>query len=211
MMKCVFALLALMILGIGIGCASLSEYVTPATVDQKAVDYAESTGVIDADDFDGFANLEKAIRLEIAVMNAFETKSLALEQMQEKNQLDYGILRGVVVNNLKIARQREERLFSEKGLLSMGLSLAGFGTLTGVLGLMRKRPGDITPQEMEKAVVDVKGEVTQKERQFIELVKGVQKYISTHNGEVEGLKQCLATEQSTDTKQAVALTKAVLT
>ena len=210
-MKCVFALLALMILGIGIGCASLSEYVTPATVDQKAVDYAESTGVIDADDFDGFANLEKAIRLEIAVMNAFEAKSLALEQMQEKNQLDYGILRGVVVNNLKIARQREERLFSEKGLLSMGLSLAGFGTLTGVLGLMRKRPGDITPQEMEKAVVDVKGEVTQKERQFIELVKGVQKYISTHNGEVEGLKQCLATEQSTDTKQAVALTKAVLT
>lgn len=210
-MKCVFALLALMILGIGIGCASLSEYVTPATVDQKAVDYAESAGVIDADDFDGFANLEKAIRLEIAVMNAFEAKSLALEQMQEKNQLDYGILRGVVVNNLKIARQREERLFSEKGLLSMGLSLAGFGTLTGVLGLMRKRPGDITPQEMEKAVVDVKGEVTQKERQFIELVKGVQKYISTHNGEAEGLKQCLATEQSTDTKQAVALTKAVLT
>src|SRR5512143_2530650 len=102
-MKTTLSIICILALGLGIGCASLSEYVTPATVDQKAVEYAASAGVVDANDFDGYANLEKAIRLEVAVKSAYEVKTLALTQMQEKNQLDYGILSGVTMGNTKTA------------------------------------------------------------------------------------------------------------
>jgi hypothetical protein len=199
----------------GIGCAALSELVTPAVVDQKAVAYASSAGVADANDFAGYPNLEKAIRLEIAVGAAYEVKSLALAQMAEKNELDYGILKGAVANNLKTARDREEKLFGKTGLLSTGLTALGFGTLTGVLGLMRKRPGDVTPQEMESVVAEVKGEVTDKDRQIIELVKGVQTFINkyrddpTSGVDVE-LKAMLGAAQSPDTKKAVAAIKTTL-
>lgn len=216
--KAIVALVALTILIAGIGCASLSELVTPAVVDSQAVDYAVGAGVAKADDFAGYANLEKALRLEVAVDNAYEVKALAITQMAEKNQLEYSALRDVVAGNMKIARQREDRLFGETGLLSMGLTALGFGGLTGVLGLMRRRPGDVTPQEMEQAVAGIKGEVTQKDRQIFEIVKGVQKFLNVNGDKVtpdncrigDALKQCLATEQSADTKQVVAVTKAGL-
>jgi len=211
-MKTTLSIICILALGLGIGCASLSDYITPATVDQHAVAYAASAGVVDANDFDGYANLEKAIRLEVAVGNAYEVKTLVLTQMQEKNQLDYGVLRGVTVNNTKIAREREAALFGETGLLSMGLSLLGVGGLGGILGLMRKRPGDITPQELEQTVADIKGEVTAKDRQFIEVVKGVQAFIDSHkdDGIASELKAAISLVRSADTKEAIALAKAVI-
>lgn len=215
-MKTILSLLCVAALAIGVGCASLSEYVTPAAVDQTAVDYAVSAGVAEPNDFKGYANLEKAIRLEAAVGNAYEVKTLALAQMQEKNQLDYGILRGVVTNNAKLARQREEQLFGETGLLSVGLSALGAGGLAGILGLMRKRPGDITPQEMESTVASIKGEVTTKDRQILELIQGVQKFINENRDDestcalVDDLKVALSAAQSADTKQVVAIAKAVM-
>lgn len=199
------SLLAAIFLAAGIGCAAFSQLVTPATINKDAVKYAAKAGVVDANDFRGFANLEKAIRLESAVTSAYQVNVLAYNQMLEKNELDYTILKGVATNNTKLAMQREAALFGEKGLLSMGLGLMGMGTLTGVLGLMRKRPGDITPQEMESALVDIKGEVTTKDRQFIEVVKGVQAFLEIHKTDpvaVE-LKACLQ-KQSLDTRQAVA-------
>jgi hypothetical protein len=209
--------MASLILLMGVGCAALSEYITPATVDPQAVAYVEKAGVADANAFAGYANLEKAIRLEAAVDAAHEVTSLALAQMAEKNELDYGILKGAVSNSLKTARDREEQLFGETGLLSTGLTALGFGTLTGVLGLMRKRPGDVTPQEMESVVAEVKGEVTDKDRQFLELVKGVQKCLDLYRDVPEAvpfvtaLKTTLGNEQSADTKQAVAVAKTTLT
>lgn len=211
-MKNMLLVLASLVLLMGIGCAALSEYITPAEVDPKAVAYAEKAGVADANDFAGYANLEKAIRLEAAVDAAHEVTSLALAQMAEKNELDYGILKGVVANNLRSARDREEQLFGETGLLSTGLTALGFGMLTGVLGLMRKRPGDVTQQEMESVVAEVKGEVTDKDRQIIELVKGVQKILDVYPKKTElgdQLRSMLASAQSLDTKQAVASIKAV--
>ena len=215
-MKTTLTLLCIAALAIGVGCASLSEYVTPANIDRQAVTYAVNAGVADANDYDGYANLEKAIRLEVAVANAYEVKTLALAQMQEKNQLDYGILRGVVTNNTKIARAREEQLFGETGLLSVGLSALGAGGLAGIVGLMRRRPGDITPQEMEQAVVSIKGEVTTKDRQIIELIRGVQKFIDKNRDSdsigyvVDELKAYLGESQSMGTKQAVASVKAAM-
>ena len=215
-MKTTLSLMCIVALAIGVGCASLSEYVTPAAIDQKAIEYAVGAGVAEPNAFAGYANLEKAIRLEVAVENAYEVKSLALIQMQEKNQLDYGILRGVVVSNTKLARAREEQLFGATGLLSVGLSALGAGGLAGILGLMRKRPGDITPAEMEVALVGAKGEVTARERQFLETVKGVQKFIDANKGNesigylIDGLKAALSSTQSADTKQVVAAAKAVM-
>lgn len=210
-MKTILSLICILALGLGIGCASLSDYVTPATVDQKAVEYAASAGVVDANDFRGYANLEKAIRLETAVESAYQVKTLALTQMQEKNQLDYGVLRGVAVNNTKVAREREAALFGETGILSMGLSLLGVGGLGGLIGLARKRPGDITPQELEQTVATIKGEVTTKDRQFIEVVKGVQSFLDSHPGDIaDQLKTAISLIRSADTKTAIAAAKAVI-
>jgi len=211
-MKTILSIICILALALGIGCASLSDYITPATVDQQAVAYAVSAGVVEPNAFKGYANLEKAIRLELAVQNAFEIRDLALVQMKEKNQLDYGILRGVVVGNTKVARAREEQLFGETGLLSMGLSLFGIGGLGGLLGLMRRRPGDITPQEMEQALIEVKGEVTTKDRQFIEVVKGVQGFLDMHQKEAIAmeLKAYISKARSVDTKQAIAVAKTVI-
>lgn len=209
-MKSLLCVLCVMAIGLGLGCAALSEYVTPANIDQKAVEYVVKAGVADANDFKGYANLEKAIRLEMMVENAYEVVSLALEQMREKNQLDYSMLRGVVINNTKAAREREELLFGETGILAVGLSVLGAGGLGSVLGLMRKRPGDITPQEMESALADIKGEVTAKDRQIIEIVKGVQKFLDRYpKGTVYGDELRLAlSNQSADTREAVAVAKA---
>ena len=211
-MKTTLTLLCIAALAIGVGCASLSEYVTPANIDKQAVTYAVNAGVADANDYDGYANLEKAIRLEVAVANAYEVKTLALAQMQEKNQLDYGILRGVVTNNTKIARVREEQLFGETGLLSVGLSALGAGGLAGLLGLMRKRPQDWSPEEMESALAELKGSVSDKDRQMIEIIRGVQTFLDKSGGGTSAitLKACLGEAQSVDTKQAVASVKAVM-
>lgn len=209
-MRALLCILCVAAIGIGVGCAALSEYVTPASIDQKAVEYVVKAGVADANDFKGYANLEKAIRLELMVENAYEVVTLALEQMREKNQLDYSILRGVVINNTKVAREREELLFGETGLLAVGLGALGAGGLGSILGLMRKRPGDITPQELEAALADVKGEVTAKDRQVIEIVKGVQKFLDKYpKGTVYGDELRLAlSNQSIDTREAVAVAKA---
>lgn len=210
-MKTILSLICIAALAIGIGCASLSEYVTPAAIDQKAVEYAVGAGVAEPNAFAGYANLEKAIRLEVAVENAYEVKLLALAQMQEKNQLDYGILRGVVVNNTKLARAREEQLFGETGLLSVGLSALGAGGLAGMLGLMRKRPQDWSPEEMESALAELKGSVSGKDRQLIEVVKGVQSFINTNPGEAaDRLKAAITAARSSDTAQAIAAIKATL-
>ena len=220
-------LVASILLAGGIGCAALSTLITPANIDKKAVTYAASAGVIDANDFRGYPNLDKAVRLKAAVDAAFKVKELSLTQMMEKNTLDYAQLSDVAETNMKIAQAKEEQIFGEKGLLSMGLSLAGFGTLTGVVGLMRKRPGDLTPAEVEKAVQQVTYDKTTRERQMGELVKGAQAFIDgTKNMTVDQivalcknpdgtvkdpgtvLKDFMAKAQSADTKQTVATIKA---
>lgn len=217
-MKKVLIVLSVVLAGIGVGCAALSEYVTPARIDVKAVQYATDACVADPNEFAGYANLEKAIRLEVAVSNAYEVKTLALQQMSEKNQLDYSMLKGVVAQNTTVARQKEAQLFGETGLLSVGLSMVGFGSLTGLLGLMRKRPGDITTAEMESALADVNGEVTNKDRQLIELIKGIQAFLDRNKTSdpsdlsyVKDLKDCLRSSESSDTKQTVAMVKATMT
>lgn len=214
MKKVAIGLMAVILLAVALGCAAVSELVTPATVDQKAVSYAAEAGVIDENEFAGYGNLYKANRLKEAIDTAFQVKSLSIRQMQERNELDYNALNQVVTANRAAALQREEVIFGEKGILPLAAGLLGFGGLTGAIGLMRKRPGDVTPEEVQMAIVEATGdadaEAANRARQFVEVVKGVQTFLEKHKGDATGaeLKEALAKLQSADTKQEVAVVKA---
>lgn len=202
-----FSLLA--IIG-GIGCASLSHYVTPATIDRRAVDYAAKAQVADPNAFVGYSNLDKAIKLENAVGDAHAKNQLELMQLIDKDSLAYAQLNNIASSNRQMAQAREEQLFGPEGLLTMGLSMAGFGALTGLIGLLRKRPQDITPDELTQLIAGKDAELTDKEKQFIELVKGIQNFINASPTNSEILKTELAKVQSADTKTEVAKVKATI-
>jgi len=201
----------------GLGCAAVSHYITPANIDKDAVYYAVDAGTASPDDYTGYANLEKVERLKGDVDAAHSKVQLNLQQQIEADNLDYSIHSDSVASAVLAGTEREEMLFGEKGLVSMGLGLAGFGTLTGLLGLMRKRPGDVTLTEMEQALASLKGQaadqLSTKDKQFIQVVKGVQEYIDFLSSDkkntsgIKKLKGILDKHQDVDTKTAVATAK----
>ena len=210
MKKLVYVFSALMLIG-AVSCASLSSLITPATIDKKAVKYASDAGVIDAKDFEGYGNLDKADRLVKAVWDAHKTIDLRLTHEIEENNLTVMVLDEAVVSNRKEAIEREENIFGPSGFLTLGLTALGVGPLAGIIGLMRKRPGDWTPQEMEATLGEVKGEVSQKDKNIIEIVKGVQKVLETCDKENADIyKKILAMAQSSDTKELIAKIKTTL-
>lgn len=218
--RAIIVLIGLLCVIVGAGCVALSRRVTPADVDAKAKAYVIESGLADVNDFEAwYPNVEQAGRLKLAVDAAHEVNQLELQQEMEQDNLQYGIHKQVVTNNYKTGQAREELLFGEKGLLSLGLSMAGFGTLTGFIGLARKRPGDVTPQELglavEQATGKSNGDLTEKEKQLVEVVKGVQKFMDTYrdttdNKEavmVNNLKELCSKAQDTNTQVAVATIK----
>jgi len=213
-------MLSLLMMVAGVGCVALSRKATPANVDTKAIAYVAESGLADANDFKAwYPNVEQAGRLKLAVDAAHKVNQLELQQQIEQDNLRYSIHKNVVIKNYKTGLEREEQLFGEKGLLSLGLSLAGFGTLTGFVGLARKRPGDVTPQELglavEQATGKTNGDLSEKEKQLVEVVKGVQKFIDTYkdtkdNKEavmIKTLKELASKAQDTNTQVAVATIK----
>jgi hypothetical protein len=210
MKKLMIGVISVMFIVTAIGCASLSSLITPATIDKQAVKYASEAGVIDSNDFEGYPNLDKATRLAQAVVAAYETNDLALSQLMEKNKLDYALLNDVVVRNRDEAVAIEEALFSPTGMLPVVFGMFGAGIPAGFWGLSRKRPQDWEPQEVEDALAESSIQLSDRERQIMELVKGVQQYIDNN---VEGgttLKSFLANVQSSDTKQLIGQLKATL-
>ena len=217
-MKTLMITLSLILMVAGCGMTAISSLITPAEVDQNALRYVADAGVAELDDYNAwYPNLAEATRLKKDVDSAHSTIQLSLVQQIQKDDLDYSIHQGVVANNLTIAEQREESLFGEAGLLPLGLSMLGAGGFAGLLGLMRKRPGDVTAPEMEQALATVKGqtaaELSVKERQFVQLVKGVQAFMDIHGSDGTALTRELKTimneYQDTDTRAAVAVVKAV--
>lgn len=208
-----------MIVG-GLGCAAMSHYVTYAEIDRDAVEYAINAGVADANDYDDlWTNIITAKRLKRDVDDGHKIVQLDLKQLIQKDDLEYSIHKDTVSTDLAIALERENLLFGETGLLSMGLSMAGFGGLTGLLGLMRKRPGDITAPEMEQAITQATGqtsaELSAKEKQFIQLVNGVKVFLDDCKNSsdpkdivvMKALKDAMNAKQDADTKAAVAVAK----
>jgi len=212
----VICILSLVAVSASIGCASLSEFLTPATIDPRAVSYVVEAGVADANEFKGWKNLEKALRLDSAVDSAYEVQALAIQQMEEKNQLDYALLNDVVSKNLKSAQAREETLFGSEGLISLGLGMAGMGGFAGLLGLSRKRPGDLTPSDFEAAIVPFKGEAAIREKQFAQVVTGVERFIKAKSKDekmdtvLKELKTFLGRAQDETTAVEVAKVRAIV-
>lgn len=215
MLRTIVIILSAIMVVAGISCTIVSQQATPAEVDRNALRYAVDAGVADFNDYDAwYPNMAEAIRLMEDVEAAYSVIQLRIQQVAEKNDLEYSIHTKTTQNNFKIAQQREEALFGEKGLLSMGLGLLGMGSLTGTLGLMRKRPQDITKVEMEQALALATGktstELSVKEKQFVQLVKGVQNFMGTLDGlpaTKTNLKSILSQTQDADTQAAVALVK----
>lgn len=203
-------MLSVIMIAAGLGCVALSEYATPARIDARAVEYVDAAGVADTNEFAGYGNLLKATRLTAAVGDAYQVNQQTLSQMIDKDSLLYSQLAEVTQNNRTKAAAREQMLFGEKGLLAIGLSMAGFGTLTGLIGLARKRPQDITPDELNKVIGGKDAELSATQKQFAELVAGIQNFIdipTTNDIIAETLKTELAKCQSDDTKKSVAVLK----
>ena len=216
-MKKFIALLSITLMVAGLGCAVLSQQITPAEVDQDAVWYTVDAGVARQSDYtkSWYPNMVDAARLKKDVDAAHNVNQQEILHLMDRDNLVYGIHKNITGNNLVMAQQREEMLFGETGLLSLGLSMAGFGAFTGLIGLARKRPGDITAPEMENALATATGrteaELSIREKQFVQLVRGVQEYLEykgAHNNEHETLKAAMNKHQDIDTKAAVAAIKA---
>jgi hypothetical protein len=205
----ILVLSALLMVG-GIGCMAISEMVTPSTLDVGAVAYVVDAGVADVNEYAGYPNLAKSKRLVDDLDSAYEVNDLNLQHLMDTNNLNYSINRKVSIANRNDALEREEVIFGEGGLLSTGLALLGVGGFSGVIGLMRKRPSDYTKAEMEVALAEVKGttaaELSVKDKQLVQLVKGVQSFMNTYDSNDEhviALKSEMNKAQDGDTRVAV--------
>lgn len=215
--RIVLIVISLLMMITGMGCVALSHLITPAEVDKAALRYAVDAGVADYNDYDAwYPNLDEATRLKDDVDNAHIVNQEKLRHLMEKDVTQHGIHQAVTTSNYQRGMQREEALFGEKGLLSMGLTMLGVGGFTGLLGLMRKRPGDLSKEEVETALTTATGktkeELSAKEKQFVQLVKGVAEFMKSQesNGNkdaVLALKSIMDKYQDSQTKVAVAAAK----
>ena len=219
-MKKLMIVVSLVLIMLGLGCTAMSHYVTYAEIDRNAVEYAVDAGVAEPNDYDDWwTNIVTLERLERDVDGGHKIVQLNLKQLIQKDDLEYSLVKDTVASDLAVAFQREEMLFGKTGFLSLGLSMAGFGGLTGILGLMRKRPGDITAPEMEQALASAtnktSAELLVKEKQFVQLVKGVQVFMVKYKNSTNGIETALLkdlkiafnSKQDDDTKAAVAIVK----
>ena len=209
-MKILISIICLTLMVGGCGMIALSELITPAEIDKQAVEYVVNSGVANEHDYLGYPNLGKARRLVVDVDSAHKVNVFYLQQKLAKDNLFYSVHRGVVQSNEQVAVEREQLWFGETGLLSMGLSMLGVGGIGSVIGLLRKRPGDFTPQDYETAVSAVKGKVSEKDKQLIDLVRGVQVFIDTYPDDAHIIKDIMDKNQDSTTQVAVAQIRASL-
>lgn len=211
-MKKVIAYILLAIVLVGSGCiGTVSEHLTPGRCDPDVIAYNEAAGTGRAEDYKSFLypSLADLKRLTTDLDAAIALTEQELIHLAEQKQLQAKILKGVVGNDIEIAIAREEFLFNPTtGALAMGLTLLGVGA-SGYLGLMRKRPQDVTPADLEKAVGEVKGEVTNKDRQIIQLVASIKNVIeaqpeANRAAIVKTLKDGQLPETRAAVKQALA-------
>jgi len=214
--------LSLLLICGGLGCVAMSKLITPATIDSRAKQYTQDAGIAGPNDYDGWwDNLAGAERLEWDIDMAHGSIQLQLQQQMETDTATYAFLRDVVRANVEQAQATEEFLFSEKGLMSTGLSMLGAGGLMGFVGLMRKRPQDWTAEEVQSSIARAKAEsevvVASKDQQLVELVTKIQKFLdSQKTGEWEettvatALKEVLGKKQSPELRETVAKVKATI-
>ena len=214
MVKRLIAYLVLAVVVVG-GCAmgTLSQELTPGHCDPDVVAYNKAAGVGDANDYKGlfYPSLVSVLRLQADFDAAVILTDQELQHMIEKKKLNDDILKGTVDGDVKLAVAREDWAFNPTtGVFAIGLGLAGISA-AGFLGLMRKRPQDITPKEMETALIEVKGEVDERDRSIIQIVAGMKNVLADlpTDENREAMKKILNASQTapqtrTAVKQALA-------
>jgi hypothetical protein len=214
-MKKLLAYIVLAVVVIGGGCiGTLSEELTPARIDKDVVAYNEEAGTGTAEDYTGllYPSLASVKRLQADFEAAVVVTNQALQHLVEQKQLQADILKGIVDNDVEIAAAREDWAFNPTtGVFAIGLGLAGISA-GGILGLMRKRPKDITPEEMTAALKDIRGEVDERDRRIVEIVSSVKNMLEAQpEAQREDMVKMLKAHQLPDTrvavKQALALAK----
>jgi len=208
-MKKVIAYTMLAIVLVGSGCiGTIAENITPANIDNGAVNYAVDANVAEPDEYSGYPSLAKLKKLQLDIKSAHELNGLELQQLAEKENLKFNLLSGIVSTDIEIAQAREELLFGPTGAVAIGLSLLGVSA-GGYLGLMRKRPKDLSPEEVESVMAEIKGEVTKKDRALIQLVGQLQKVIEAKpEAERRTYLESLKAEQLPETRAVVKAAKA---
>jgi hypothetical protein len=208
-----YIVLAVVVVG---GCAisTISQEVTPGRADKDIVAYNVAAGVGDANDYKGlfgYPSLASILRLQTDFTAAVILTDQEIQHMIEKKKLNDDILKGTVDNDVKVAVAREDFVFNPTtGVLAIGLSLAGIAG-GGYLGLMRKRPQDITPQEMETALGDVKGEIDDRDRKIISLISSMKNVIEAQPEDAQDkMVALLKAGQSPETRVAVKQALALL-
>lgn len=184
----VIILFSLLLIGAGIGCLPFSYYFTPGHLDRDARQFTIDAGVAEPNDYAGYHNLAKLDLLQRNIDKAYAINQQKLNQLAAQNDLKYNMYKDTVAIDKDNAMQLEEFYFGQKGLISFGLSALGLSSLSGVLCLMRKRPGDITAEDHQKVLAEATGrtvaELSEKEKQFIELVKSIDSF-KTEAGRLE--------------------------
>lgn len=207
-MRKIIAILLLTIVLIGSGCiTALSEHLTPTKNDREVIAYVEKVGTGRAADYKGFLfpSLATLRKLKHDFEAAVVMTNQELKHLAEAKKLEENILRGIVDNDIDIGEQREDNLYNPTtGAIAVGLSIFGIAG-GGMLGLMRKRPQDITRQDHEKALGDIKGKVTDRDRKIIALVASVKNVIDAQSSEEakEDIKRILKTSQLPDVRATV--------
>ncbi len=201
-----YIVLAAVVVG---GCAigTISEELTWGRVDPDVVAYNEAAGTGTAADYKGllYPSLASVRQLQSDFRAAVVVTKQELRHLVEQKNLEAAILGKVVDGDEKIATAREDFLFNPTtGVIALGLGLAGMGGV-GYLGLMRKRPKDITPEDMEKVLVGVKGELNDRDRKIINLVSSMKNVIESAPNEADAdeIKAILKAGQSPETRVAV--------
>lgn len=188
--KVVLMVFFLMVAVAGLACVPLSYHVIPTSVDKNAVAWVVKAGICDANEFEGYQNLAKAEKLNKALDAANDLIQFRIKQQSEKESKNYQIHKAIAVHNYKMGMAREKAWLSPTGILPLAMGLTGFGGFTGLIGLFRRKPGDIPKSKMDQAVAAIQGksveELSTKDRQFTQIVKGVQDIFNgVKNGHLE--------------------------
>lgn len=198
-----------------VGCVSLSALITPAERDIGAIKFVEDAGIAEPNEFDGFFNLAKAEKLKDMVPMAYEVNMLGIQQAADDQNLKLSHFTESTTAKFQKSKNLEDKLFSETGLLALAATAIGGGSLMGLIGLMRKRPQDITPEDLKVAISGKVTELAEKNDQIVaiktsltEVVMGVQDIIKASPDKAKEIKNMLANRQlNSTTKETVALIK----
>ena len=174
--KIIVLVVSVLLMALGLGCLPLSYYLTPAESDSDAIRYVTNTSLSkDVSDYEGYPSLAKAMRLQRDVNTTHSRIQQGLNHKVEADNLEHSIHSKTTAANTKTGLEREALLFGPKGIIPLALSILGAGTLSGYIGLMRRKPGDVA----KEVYFDALGEIEEQDTELFELVKGIEKFKGT--------------------------------